>query len=107
MAQLFSLGSITRMDLDEPKKKRQSNARWKRRASTVFWYALIFSVIFALGSYISLFNLHDFWAQDIFADDVKHDTVRAFGRRLLLGACAGAVIGLLVSIRDRKDDDAA
>ncbi len=77
-------------------------------ASIIFWYALIFGIVVALGSYLSALAPKSEWMRSVYIEDIRRDTLPAFVRRLLMGGGAGAVVGILVFIRDRKrqDDDA-
>ena len=77
----------------------------KRGISIIFWFALIWGVVFAFGPYLGVIAPKSQWMRSVFIDDVRHDTVLAFCRRLAIGAGGGAVIGILFFIRDRKSDD--
>jgi hypothetical protein len=89
------------MEFDDPNHKRKA-AKWKD-ISIVFWFALIFGVVFAFGSYIGVIAPKSEWMRQLFMDDVRHDSISAFSRRFMIGAGGGAVIGILSFIRDRKD----
>lgn len=75
-----------------------------RPFSVVFWFALIFGAVFAIGSYMLVLFPKNEWMRSTYLSDVEHDSPLAFASRFLLGAVGGAVIGLLHGIRDIRDE---
>ena len=73
--------------------------------SIIFWCVLIFGFVVAFGSYIGVLAPKSEWMRSVFINDIRHDTISAFVRRLMLGAGGGAVIGTLLFVRDRKSGD--
>ena len=73
-------------------------------ASIIVWLTLIFGVVIALGPYLGAIAPKSEWMRSVFISDIRHDTLAAFARRLMLGCGAGAVIGTLLYIRDRKGE---
>jgi len=77
----------------------------KRGISTIFWCALIAGIVFALSSYFGVVAPKSEWMRSIYINDVEHDNISAFCKRLMIGAGGGAIIGILLFIRARKKDD--
>jgi hypothetical protein len=88
------------METEDQTGKRKPD-KWAGIA-VVFWFAFIFGVVFAFGSYIGVIAPKSEWMRRVFIDDVMHDSISAFCRRLAIGAGGGALIGVLTFIRDRK-----
>jgi hypothetical protein len=88
------------MEPDDQAGKRKPS-KWAG-FSVVFWFALIFGVVFAFGSYIGVIAPKSEWMRRVFIQDVTHDSISAFCRRFAIGASGGALIGVLTFIRDRK-----
>jgi hypothetical protein len=72
--------------------------------STILWSIVIFGFVVAFGSYLGAIAPKSEYMRSVFIDDVRHDTGSAFLRRLMLGAGAGAVVGTLLYIRDKKSE---
>lgn len=89
------------MKSDSPRLKKVSSLL--RLFSPVFWFGLIAGTVFAVASYIFVLFPKNYWMRSSYLFDVEHDTFSAFGRRFLLGAAGGAVIGLLHVIRELCD----
>jgi fatty acid desaturase len=81
---------------------RVKASNWKQSAQTIVWSAVIWGTVLAVGSYLGAIAPKSEWMRKVFMGDVRADTFQAFARRFVLGAAGGAVIGVLLAIRDLR-----
>ena len=77
-------------------------ARRLRPFSAVAWCALIMGTMLAFANYVLVLIPNSNWMRSSELYDVEHDSLTAFGRRFLLGAVGGALIGLWHAVRDSR-----
>jgi len=93
------------MQTDAPDPKPGSN--WKASIWIIISSALIWGVGLAAGSYIGVLASGREWMRADFIRDVQTDTSSMFAHRFLLGLLGGAIVGLLLAIRDKQQRDSS
>ena len=91
------------MEPNDRERDARPLSKWRASISTIFWSALIWGVVVAVGAYLGMVAPKSEWMRSVFIRDVQEDTPAAFARRFLLGVAGGAAIGALLAIRDLRD----
>jgi len=92
-------------------KNNQSKAesgQWPWRILVVLFCVVVWGGLFAFGDYFRQFTAKTSFSRRLASDTVQHDTSSTITRRFVLGGTGGAVLGILLVIRDlrtRKCDD--
>ena len=73
--------------------------RWTQFGALIVGPAIIFGLAFAFGDFMAQFFAHGHYRQELAAQRVQHDTIRALKWRFIIGAGVGAALGTVYVVR--------